>query len=344
VILLAALTAPLLCGAAPGEARADAQPAAGALSPAAAVSASAAASAAAAVSATPSAGDEGDAQSPTGLSLLDAVALGVVEGLTEYLPVSSTGHLLVTSRALGLNETASQGSAVESYALVIQFGAILAVLVLYWRRFWDMLRGIAGRDPAGRRLAWVLLLSFVPAVVIGFLGERYIKDYLFDIWPIIAAWVAGGIVILFVARHDRRTGHRPAEGLGLEELTPLKAVVIGLAQCIAMWPGISRSLATILGGRLVGLSTTAAVEYSFLLGLVTLTSASGYEAVTNGAAIVDDLGVVAPVVGVVVAFVAAALAVKWMVGYLQRHSLALFGWYRIGIGVLCAALVLAGVL
>ena len=130
----------------------------------------------------------------------------------------------------------------------------------------------------------------------------------------------------------------------MEELTVKRALVIGLLQCVAMWPGVSRSLATILGGRLVGLSTSAAVEFSFLLGLVTLTAATVYSTIKDGAVIVDTLGVVAPIVGVIVAFVSAALAVRWMVGYLNRHTLAVFGWYRIGIGIVVGALVLAGVL
>ena len=286
----------------------------------------------------------GGSEAKTQLSLLDAFALGIVEGVTEYLPISSTAHLLVTEKALGLNDTKAEKDAADSYAIVIQFGAILAVLVLYWRRFWDMLRGIAGRDPRGRHLAWVLLLSFIPAVILGYIGEKYIKDYLFAMWPIIAAWIVGGIVILVVARHDVRTDHKPDQGLVLHGLTPKKAIAIGLLQCVAMWPGVSRSLATILGGRLVGLSTTAAVEFSFLLGFVTLTAASVFEVIKNGSDIVNTLGVAAPIVGVVVAFIAAAIAIKWMVGYLQRHTLALFGWYRIAVGIVCAVLVLTGVL
>lgn len=289
-------------------------------------------------------GSGGDGSQTRELSLLDAFALGVVEGVTEYLPISSTAHLLVAEKALGLQDTKKQKDAAESYAIVIQFGAILAVLVLYWRRFWDMLRGIAGRDPKGRHLAWILLLSFIPAVILGYVGEKYIKDYLYAMWPIIAAWIVGGVVILILARHDVRTDHKPDQGEVLEALTPRQAIVIGLLQCVAMWPGVSRSLATILGGRLVGLSTAAAVEFSFLLGLVTLTAASAFEALKHGSDIVNTLGVAAPIVGVVVAFVAAALAVKWMVGYLQRHTLALFGWYRIAVGIVCAILVLTGVL
>ena len=180
----------------------------------------------------------------------------------------------------------------------------------------------------------------IPAVLIGVLGEQLLKDYLFHLWPITAAWLVGGVVILAVVRSDKRAGRDSNQGDALEELTARKALVIGVLQCVAMWPGVSRSLITILGGRLVGLSTQAAVEYSFLLGLVTLTGASVYETAKEGATIVDTLGVVAPLVGIVAAFVAAALSIKWMVGYLNRHSLAIFGWYRIGLAFVVAALIL----
>jgi undecaprenyl-diphosphatase len=278
------------------------------------------------------------------LSITDALILGVVEGLTEYLPVSSTGHLLLATEILGLTDTEEKKTATDAYVIVIQFGAIVAVLVLYWRRVWSMVRGIFGRDPAGRRLAVALVASVIPAVIIGVLGEQLLKDYLFHLWPITAAWLVGGVVILAVSRHDVRTGHDSNAGDALEDLTARRALVIGLLQCVAMWPGVSRSLITILGGRLVGLSTQAAVEYSFLLGLVTLTGASLYQTAKEGAAIVDTLGVAAPIVGIAVAFVAAALSIKWMVGYLNRHSLAIFGWYRIGLAALVAALLIARVL
>jgi undecaprenyl-diphosphatase len=280
----------------------------------------------------------------SGLSITDAAILGVVEGLTEYLPVSSTGHLLLATEALGLTDTEEEKTATDAYVIVIQFGAIIAVLVLYWRRIWSMVRGIFGRDPAGRRLAVALVASVIPAVIIGVLGEQLLKDYLFHLWPITAAWLVGGVVILAVSRHDVRTGHDSNAGDALEDLTARRALVIGLLQCVAMWPGVSRSLITILGGRLVGLSTQAAVEYSFLLGLVTLTGASLYQTAKEGSAIVDTLGVAAPIIGIIVAFVAAALSIKWMVGYLNRHSLAIFGWYRIGLAAVVAGLVLAEVL
>ncbi len=286
--------------------------------------------------------DAGDTASPLGT--VDAIVLGVVEGVTEYLPVSSTGHLLVAQHLLGMTGDDDFTTAADSYAIAIQFGAILAVVILYRGRLMSIARGLAGRDREGRRLATALVASFAPAVVIALIGETFIKGYLFALWPIVAAWVVGGLVILLVARHDKQSGVGPEEGAQIEDLTVRKAFFIGLLQCIAMWPGVSRSLATILGGRLVGLSTVAAVEYSFLLGLVTLTAATVFEAISEGSAIVATFGLVTPLIGVLAAFVSAALAVKWMVSYLHTHTLAIFGWYRLGAGAVVAVLLLVNVI
>jgi undecaprenyl-diphosphatase len=278
------------------------------------------------------------------LSFRDAVILGVVEGVTEYLPVSSTGHLLLTEHLLGITGDAELTAAADSYAIAIQLGAILAVVLLYWRRLRSIVKGILGRDQEGRHLAIVLLASFLPAVVIALIGEKFIKGYLFALWPVTAAWLVGGVVILLVARHDRATNHSPEDGDQMADLTVGRAVAIGLLQCVAMWPGVSRSLVTLLGGRLVGLSTIAAVEYSFLLGLITLGAATVYEGVSEGAAIIHTFGIVTPIVGVIAAFVAAALAVEWMVSYLHRHTLAIFGWYRLALSAVVTLLLVTAVL
>ena len=195
-----------------------------------------------------------------------AVTLGLVEGLTEYLPVSSTGHLYLTAELLGLN-TPAKKEASDAYVIAIQLGAILAVFWLYFGRIVQMLKGLGGRDEAGRTLLINSLVAFCPAVVIGLLCEASIKRYLFGLKPIVAAWLIGGLAILIVARRIKARG---ADGRTLEELGWRQALVIGLIQCIAMWPGVSRSLVTILGGVLVGLSVPAAVEFSFILGLATL--------------------------------------------------------------------------
>ena len=203
------------------------------------------------------------------MSTGQAVILGVVEGLTEFLPVSSTGHLLLAQRALGLGQAAQDKEAADAYAVCIQLGAILAVAGLYFRRVREMLLGLMGRCPAGWRLSHNLAVAFVPAAIAGLALEKRIKLYLFGgdrwgLWPVVAAWLAGGLVILWLDRWLVARGRRPAAE-GLDSLTWRMALGIGLAQCLAMWPGVSRSLATIVGGLLVGLPLASAVEFSFLL-------------------------------------------------------------------------------
>jgi len=256
-----------------------------------------------------------------------AMVLGIVEGITEYLPVSSTGHLILTQRLLHI----SAGQAADAYAICIQAGAILAVLGLYWPRVKQMLLGLGGRDPQGLSLAVNIIVAFLPAAVIGFLFDKMLEKYFFGLWPITAAWLGGGVAILLVSRW--RLARRPGVNMGkvLEGLTWRMALAIGFAQCLALWPGTSRSLVTILGGILAGLSLSGAVEFSFLLGVVTLTAASGYKAVQGGLAMVQAYGWHTMVIGFIFAALSAAIAVKWMVGYLNRHSLAVFGWYRIGL-------------
>lgn len=263
-----------------------------------------------------------------------ALILGLVEGLTEYLPVSSTGHLLLTQRLLGIESS----TAADAFAICIQAGAILAVLGLYRARVGQMTLGLLGRDEAGRRLALAIVAAFIPAAVLGLLLEKPIKLYLFGgdawgLWPIVAAWFAGGLAILVVSRWRRRHGATPKTGLDLELLTIRMAVIIGFAQCIAMWPGVSRSLITIVGGLLVGLSLPAAVEFSFLLGVVTLTAATAYDALKHGPEMLATYGPTPLLIGFGAAWLSAVLAVKWMVSYLQSHGLEIFGWYRVVLAI-----------
>ena len=274
------------------------------------------------------------------LSTGDAIVLGVVEGLTEYLPVSSTGHLLVTNRILDIGQNHTTRDAADSYVVVIQAGAILAVLVLYRKRVQRVLEGVIGRDPAGRRLFLALVLAFLPAGIMAVALENPIKDHLFGAGPVIAAWIVGGVAILAWTRWR----DRPSGRLGLEDITPRIALLIGVAQILALWPGTSRSLVTILAALALGLSLPAAVEFSFLLGLVTLGAATAFEFVKNGNEIVDTFGGKPVVIGLVFALISALVAVKWMVTYLQRHDLDVFGWYRIGVGVLAIILIATNVI
>ncbi len=269
------------------------------------------------------------------LSIPEAILLGIVEGITEFLPISSTGHLTVTERLLGLTETDAAKDAADAYAIAIQAGAIVAVLGLYRKRVTTALMAIGGRgpDPAGgKRMAVALLAGFVPAAIAGFLLGDTIKQNLFGLWPVIAAWVVGGIVILAWPDSSNRAGR------ALESITLRDGLLIGLVQCIALWPGVSRSLVVILAALALGFSIAASLEFAFLLGLITLGAATLYETLDKGSVIVDEFGLAAPIVGFVAAFLSAAAAVVWMVDYVQRHGLKIFGWYRIGVAAIVAVL------
>jgi undecaprenyl-diphosphatase len=274
-----------------------------------------------------------------------AVVLGLVEGITEFLPVSSTGHLILTSALLGLVTPASR-DAVATFEIAIQGGAILAVLGLYRERVASMLRGLAGRDPDGRRLLGQLLVAFLPAAVLGFLLDDVIEAHLFHAGPVLAALALGGVWMIGL---DRR--HPAGAGGTLASLTWRTALAIGLFQCVAMWPGTSRSMMTIAGGVLVGLRARDAAEFSFLLGVPTLGAACGYKLVkdvvesaqTGAPGFLDQLGAVPVALGFAVAALSAAVAVRWLVGFLQQHGLALFGWYRIGLAIVLGALSFGGI-
>jgi len=283
------------------------------------------------------------------LSWWQAAILGVVEGITEYLPISSTGHLLVTSRLLGLPD--AEGSAgleaVNTYAIAIQFGAILAVLGLFWARFRDMLLGLVGRSPEGRRLLITLVIAFVPSAALGFVFDDRIEDALFGPWPVVIAWVVGGALILGLERTGRIPNRGGVAESGRDRLTAItnqQALLIGLAQCLALWPGTSRSLATIVGALLVGVAMPVAVEFSFLLGFATLSAATGYKLVTDGGNLVDQFGVLNPLIGALFAFLSAGLAIKWLITYLERHDLSIFAWYRFAVAGLTVALLAGGVI
>ena len=267
-----------------------------------------------------------------------AFILGLVEGLTEYLPVSSTGHLLLAQRLMGIESS----TASDAFAICIQAGAILAVLGIYRQRVGQMMLGAIGRNETGQRLLINLVSAFVPAAVLGLLLEKPIKKYLFGgdawgLWPVVAAWLVGGIAILAVSFARRRRGSSPTTGLDLEQLTIRMALIVGFAQCLAMWPGVSRSLITIVGGVLVGLSLPAAVELSFLLGVITLSAATAYDALKHGPEMLATYGATPLLIGFGAAWLSAVLAIRWMVSYLKSHCMEIFGWYRVALAFVVAA-------
>ena len=236
----------------------------------------------------------------------------------------------MTQRLLGLGGTEQADLALDTYAICIQAGAILAVLLLYRERIKQMVLGAVGRDEVGGRITLATVAAFVPTVLIALAIQDPVRDRLFGPGPIAIAWIAGGVAILALVR----SGRLDRGGAPLAAITSRQAVIIGVAQTLALWPGVSRSLTTIVVAVLVGLSLAAAVEFSFILGLVTLSAASAYEALQNGSNLIDTFGYTTPLVGLVVAFVSAMVAVKWMVTRLERHGIDVFGGYRIGAGLL----------
>lgn len=269
---------------------------------------------------------------PSHLTAWEAMVLGIVEGVTEYLPISSTGHLVVAGRVLGVGD-GSDETALASYLIAIQIGAIAAVLGIYRHRVAQLARGAAARDSVGRRMLVALAIAFTPAALVGVVLGATVKDHLFQPWPIIAAWAIGGVALLIWQPPVTNTTR-------IEQITRRQALVIGAAQAIALWPGTSRSLVTLVAALLAGLSIAAAVEFSFLLGLATLTAATTWDLAHNGQELLDAYGWATPLLGAVVAFIAATLSVRWMTAYLRQHSLCIFGWYRISIAGLAVALLL----
>jgi undecaprenyl-diphosphatase len=277
------------------------------------------------------------AASENALSVGQAILFGLVEGLTEFLPISSTGHLLVLARILDVGQHGKAEDAIKSYEIAIQAGAILAVAGLYRHRFLTMIEGVSGKSEDGRRVLVGVVIAFVPAAIVGVIFESVIKDVLFGVGPVLVAWVVGGILILVLSRNGVLA---PKGGRVLEQLTPRHALIIGAAQVAALWPGTSRSLVTIVAALLLGYSMAAAVEFSFLLGFLTLGAATAYQVLKDGQTMIDAFGWFTPLVGLVAAFVAAVVSIKWMVGYLQRHDLSIFGWYRLAIAALVGVLLL----
>jgi len=270
----------------------------------------------------------------------DAVVYGLVEGVTEFLPVSSTGHLILTKEWLSNKGGAEAEVALNAYLIVIQFGAILAVGVLYWREIWTVLLGVVGLDPRGRSLGLNLLFAFLPAAALGPLLDEFIEETLFGAKPVAVALILGALLMFWAERMrtKRENGGATGKSADLAHLSSRSAFFIGLMQCVAMCPGTSRSMMTIVGGYFVGLRPAKAAEFSFLLGLVTLSAAAGYKVVTKGEEMSAHLDFGPVLVGCLLAGVSAAFAVRWLVTHLSQRGLGLFAWYRLGLAAIVLAL------
>lgn len=267
------------------------------------------------------------------MTLLIVVVLGMVEGITEYLPISSTGHLIFVSHWLGASDEGA-----KSFDIVIQLGAVLAVLVHYRALLGERLRGLLQNDPVSRRLFAALVVAFLPAATVGFLLHKPIKEHLFGPIPVAVALVVGGVVMIGV---ERLRGVRAIRGEeGTEKVTLRRALLIGIGQCFSLWPGASRSMCTIVAGQLTGLSTRTAAEFSFLLALPTLGAATLFEGYKGRHDLLSSVGTVQVAVGLLVSFLVAWAVIAGFLRYLQRRGLEPFGYYRIALGILVLALLI----
>ncbi len=254
---------------------------------------------------------------------LRAVILGIIEGVTEFLPVSSTGHLLLAQRFFGLGE----GSFWQSFAVLIQLGAILAIVVIYFAKLWRIALGMFS-DPDARRFVIGVLVAFLPAAVIGAAAGSFIKSYLFNPWVVCFSLIVGGAILLWVDQLDLKPHEDDATRF------PLPMYLwIGFAQCLAMIPGVSRSGASIVAAMLLGADKRAAAEFSFFLAIPTMVGAFAYDFYKNRAEMTTDhMGVIA--IGFVVSFITAMIVVKTFLNYVTRHGFTFFAWWRVIVGTL----------
>lgn len=258
------------------------------------------------------------------MDIIQTIIIAIVEGLTEFLPVSSTGHMIIAQQLLGVEST----SFVKAFTVIIQFGAILSVIVLYWKRFfqsWDFYLK--------------LLIGFIPAAVLGLLFSDFIDDMLENVYVVATMLVLGGILMLFV---DKWFNSPEAT----DNVTKKNAFIIGFFQCIAMIPGVSRSMATIVGGMTQKLTRKTAAEFSFFLAVPTMAAATGYKLLKlllepDGVQILQD-NMSTLIIGNVVAFIVAMLAIKFFINYVTKYGFKLFGWYRIVLGIAILVFLLTG--
>ncbi len=272
------------------------------------------------------------------MSTFEVVIIAIIEGLTEFLPVSSTGHMIITQNLLGVEST----DFVKAFTVIIQFGAILSVVCLYWKRFFCLNEGtVTGLKSFLHKFDfyWKLLVAFLPAAVIGFLFSDFIDSMLENVWVVAVMLVIGGIFMLFV---DKMFNHPDLS----QEITEKKALSIGFFQCIAMIPGVSRSMATIVGGMTQKLTRKTAAEFSFFLAVPTMFAATAYKMLKlflePGGTEVLSQNISALVIGNVVAFIVALLAIKFFIGFVTRYGFKAFGYYRILVGGIILVMMLMG--
>ncbi len=267
--------------------------------------------------------------------LIKAAIMGIVEGLTEFLPISSTGHLILTGALLGFDDAKA-----KVFDIAIQTGAIFAVILVYWQKIRDTVVALP-TDRQAQRFALNVFIAFVPAVLLGLLFGKAIKEHLFTPVVVASTFIIGGFIILWA---EKRQQNNPATARvhSVDAMTPMDAIKVGLVQCLAMIPGTSRSGATIIGGMLMGLSRQAATDFSFFLAIPTLIGAGAYSLYKERALLsMADAPMFA--VGLLFSFLSAWLCIRWLLRYIASHSFVVFAWYRIAFGLIVLVTAWTGV-
>ncbi len=274
------------------------------------------------------------------LFVLKSIVIAVVEGLTEFIPVSSTGHMIIAGDLM--NYPSNEFS--KMYVVVIQLGAILAIVVLFWGKLIGLLRSLLKKEKGGILFAKAYVVALIPAIIVGFLLESTIDKYLFNVWTVLIGLFVGAILLLVVETKCREK----VTTMEIEQITWKQALKVGLFQCLAMWPGMSRSSSTIVGGWIGGLSSSIAAEFSFFLAIPIMFGASLIKLVKfqmeTGLQQLNQTEVVSFALGFLVAFLVALVCVKAFVAFLKHRPMRIFAYYRIGISILLAVLILTGVI
>ena len=277
------------------------------------------------------------------LFIIKAIIVAIVEGLTEFIPVSSTGHLILTSSIIGFSETKK---FVDMFNVVIQLGAILAVVVIYWEKiknsvieFFKYIFTKGQEGKVGFRFGINIIVGSIPAMFFGLLFDDYIEEKLFSPWAVVVGFLVGGILLIVIENKYRRKKHAVKD---IDRINPTQSFIVGLFQCLAMWPGMSRSASTIMGGWITGFSTTIAAEFSFFLAIPAMVGSSTLKLVKFDYSLMNMTNVIALIIGFIVAFIVALVVMRKFIAYLQKRPMRVFAVYRIGAAIVFTILLAFG--
>lgn len=272
--------------------------------------------------------------------ILKAIIIAVVEGVTEFLPISSTGHMILVGKLIGFYDT----PFVKMFEIVIQLGAILAIVVLYWNKIWSMIKLFFELDKKGLRFWFAIIVATIPAFILGVLFNDLIDEKLFSFQTVTIGFIVGGILLIIVENSFRKKAKKSNTTKEVENMTYGQALAVGFFQCLALWPGMSRSSSTIMGGWIAGLSTEIAAEFSFFLGIPVMVGASGLKLLKFDYSIMTPTYWAALIAGFVAAFIVALVVVDGFVSFLKKKPMRVFAVYRIFAGILLSILILTNII